>query len=486
MTVSLFQFVYGTIYQDQVGLYIGIYDDSSIYTWSHAQAYCEIVYGTSLASIHSSTDESACSLARYTTSYYAWIGLNDISTEGVWTWSDDTPYDYAIAWSSGQPDNSGNEDCVHFFSTASASFNDRSCDSTHRQFVCNAPTESPTDYPTDKPTNHPTFDPTDYPTNNPSNDPSITPSAQPTLRPSGIPSSTPSAIPSTTPSAKPTYFPTVTPSDNPSNSPSLTPSQITQTTETTRTDMSTVTTHSALTSTDSSSDANELETEDDGDDDGSTMGITGNVLFWPLVSIGGLFILCCVCIMFIFLCCVLSEKGKRKELKSKVEIVQSELQLQNIQNEKLKEKRNNHELQMAHILQTMQKSMQPTTLMQSNGINGAIGTQNTNMLQLQSQQTGHMHVADGVLENDMGDVLVQSVKKNDDVMYEGIKSNSNVFAMNNDDPQQVEIRYNDDIEMPPQPVVNVSQAIKNKSEAGGDSNTIKVSGERSSNLKFVE
>ena len=42
----------------------------------------------------------------------AWIGLNDIATEGVFAWVDGCPFKFRY-WAQNQPNNFRGEDCVH-------------------------------------------------------------------------------------------------------------------------------------------------------------------------------------------------------------------------------------------------------------------------------------------------------------------------------------------------------------------------------------
>ncbi|MBV72000.1 MAG: hypothetical protein CMH52_11780 [Myxococcales bacterium] len=61
----------------------------------------------------------------------AWIGLNDIDTEGRYLWHDMNPVQYR-SWREGMPDNSGEEDCVEL---QAGGWNDLSCDAP-RPFIC--------------------------------------------------------------------------------------------------------------------------------------------------------------------------------------------------------------------------------------------------------------------------------------------------------------------------------------------------------------
>ncbi|XP_034003341.1 CD209 antigen-like protein C [Trematomus bernacchii] len=59
-----------------------------------------------------------------------WIGLNDREEEGTWKWVDGSPLTLNLTfWSTGQPDNFDEEDCVEIRSVVhSQSWNDRPCE----------------------------------------------------------------------------------------------------------------------------------------------------------------------------------------------------------------------------------------------------------------------------------------------------------------------------------------------------------------------
>eukprot|EP00118_Oscarella_pearsei_P019823 m.212910 g.212910 ORF g.212910 m.212910 type:complete len:524 (+) comp39780_c0_seq4:3132-4703(+) len=56
-----------------------------------------------------------------------WIGFNDISQEGKWEWSDNTPVTFT-KWDQGEPNNRDDEDCTHTHDgNPGSSWNDREC-----------------------------------------------------------------------------------------------------------------------------------------------------------------------------------------------------------------------------------------------------------------------------------------------------------------------------------------------------------------------
>eukprot|EP01083_Nonionella_stella_P018166 50749_1 len=134
--------------------------------WNGAQAYCEAVYGTNLATV---TDETALSevvamrdVQFPSTNVYAWIGLNDRTTEGVWEWISGAPCDpnalgnlCVTFWKENEPsDSNGDENCAELIYPPHNNVYDKACDhDTDRYyFFCDvedlAPTASPSSSPT--------------------------------------------------------------------------------------------------------------------------------------------------------------------------------------------------------------------------------------------------------------------------------------------------------------------------------------------------
>ncbi|MCY1064615.1 CotH kinase family protein [Nannocystis sp. RBIL2] len=66
-----------------------------------------------------------------------WIGLNDVDAEDDFVWTDGTPLDFT-AWNEGEPNNSGEEDCVNVPAWAGGLWNDLACDAP-RPYICQTP-----------------------------------------------------------------------------------------------------------------------------------------------------------------------------------------------------------------------------------------------------------------------------------------------------------------------------------------------------------
>lgn len=65
----------------------------------------------------------------------AWIGLNDIATEGLFTWVDGCPFRFRY-WALNQPNDFRGEDCVHTLGVAHGyMWNDVDCSTCH-QYTC--------------------------------------------------------------------------------------------------------------------------------------------------------------------------------------------------------------------------------------------------------------------------------------------------------------------------------------------------------------
>jgi hypothetical protein len=84
-------------------------------------SYCE--YGT---------DCGDCGTRRATTEF--WIGINDRNVEGTFVWQSGRPVTYTN-WASGEPNNSGGEDCTEYY-TSNGLWNDEGCTDQDIAFVC--------------------------------------------------------------------------------------------------------------------------------------------------------------------------------------------------------------------------------------------------------------------------------------------------------------------------------------------------------------
>ena len=109
----------------------------TLMNWTSAESYCQLTFGTHLATIKSSIDNANVRIAG---SGSVWIGYNDRDNEGTFVWvggTGDEGYNYTN-WQSGEPnENTPNkQDCV--IMKTDETWDDTPCSNTRRS-VCNAP-----------------------------------------------------------------------------------------------------------------------------------------------------------------------------------------------------------------------------------------------------------------------------------------------------------------------------------------------------------
>lgn len=103
-------------------------------TWSDAKTYCQNL-GSYLVTAHSQAENDFASSLLPAGVTQAWMGGNDIASNGVWVWEDGKPWGVYTAWNPGEPNNSGGiEHCAQFY-VKGGLWNDRGC-STSLPFVC--------------------------------------------------------------------------------------------------------------------------------------------------------------------------------------------------------------------------------------------------------------------------------------------------------------------------------------------------------------
>jgi brevican len=84
-----------------------------------------------LASIESPTEQD---LIFSLITDQTWIGIQDPDVEGVYGWSDGTPWEYEF-WAEGEPDNTFEEDCA-FMRPVGGGWNDHACLDPRAAYVC--------------------------------------------------------------------------------------------------------------------------------------------------------------------------------------------------------------------------------------------------------------------------------------------------------------------------------------------------------------
>merc|ERR1712055_947528 len=110
--------------------------------WNDARTLCKALHpGGMLATIDSEAENNF--VFGLMSGNMAWIGLNDVATEGKMVWADRGGTPTYTNWNYNQPDNSGGiEDCVHILAISAPpkQWNDFPCD-RKQPFVCEFPSE---------------------------------------------------------------------------------------------------------------------------------------------------------------------------------------------------------------------------------------------------------------------------------------------------------------------------------------------------------
>eukprot|EP01083_Nonionella_stella_P286359 974745_1 len=219
---------------------------------AQAQQYCRSKYGTDLATILKTADQTEIKtkiLPHFPTStVYVYVGFRDWNGIKVWepcnaancknnNWECSANDETTANWHEKEA-TFGRNQCGTLKRTT-GKWHALSCNG-QRDFICNnpsgkyktppiscgAPTKNPTKYPTTT-TSRPTKNPTTlYPSETPSENPTVSPTKNPSLSPTKYPSNNPTKIPSVNPSTFPTISPTKNPSLSPTKYPSNNPTKI--------------------------------------------------------------------------------------------------------------------------------------------------------------------------------------------------------------------------------------------------------------------
>uniref|UniRef100_A0A3P8TJI4 C-type lectin domain-containing protein n=1 Tax=Amphiprion percula TaxID=161767 RepID=A0A3P8TJI4_AMPPE len=114
-------------------------------TWTEANAFCSEQNSDlmSIQDVHervrNSNTNDVAAINVFLSFHIFWIGLNDHVVEGVYEWSDGSPFiEYLQYWMPGQPDNWGDEpgeDCGQVVGSSFGQWNDENCN-VKRKYIC--------------------------------------------------------------------------------------------------------------------------------------------------------------------------------------------------------------------------------------------------------------------------------------------------------------------------------------------------------------
>ncbi|KAK2863330.1 hypothetical protein Q5P01_002863 [Channa striata] len=97
-------------------------------TWAHAERNCQSM-GANLASVHKAEEYHWIQrmITDQTHDYpNTWIGASDSEEEGVWFWSDGTPFNFAY-WCKGEPNNKRHQHCLQINDGGNKCWDDMQC-----------------------------------------------------------------------------------------------------------------------------------------------------------------------------------------------------------------------------------------------------------------------------------------------------------------------------------------------------------------------
>nr|XP_057156504.1 C-type lectin domain family 4 member M [Pan paniscus] len=104
--------------------------------WHNSVTACREVRAQ-LVVIKSAEEQNFLQLQTSRSNRFSWMGLSDLNQEGTWQWVDGSPLSPSFQryWNSGEPNNSGNEDCAEF---SGSGWNDNRCD-IDNYWICKKP-----------------------------------------------------------------------------------------------------------------------------------------------------------------------------------------------------------------------------------------------------------------------------------------------------------------------------------------------------------
>ncbi|XP_055096235.1 C-type lectin domain family 4 member M isoform X1 [Symphalangus syndactylus] len=104
--------------------------------WHDSVTACQEV-GAQLVVIKSAEEQNFLQLQTSRSNRFSWMGLSDLNQEGTWQWVDGSPLSSSFQryWNSGEPNNSGDEDCAEF---SGSGWNDNRCN-VDNYWICKKP-----------------------------------------------------------------------------------------------------------------------------------------------------------------------------------------------------------------------------------------------------------------------------------------------------------------------------------------------------------